>query len=128
MKLCGGVLYQKESPTKGTLMIDTSHYRRKLEDRLTELGARLAQIKDELDDPLPKDWEDQATAEEGDEVLQSLGAAGKGEIALIRAALNRIGDGTFGVCQKCGDDIAPERLAILPHAPLCADCAGGRRN
>jgi DnaK suppressor protein len=104
-------------------MIDTTKYRKRLEQRLAELGERLVHIKDELDDPLPKDWEDQATAEEDDEVLQSLGSAGQNEITMIRKALERIADGTYGTCARCGDAIAPERLDILPHTPLCTSCA-----
>ena len=40
----------------------------------------------------------------------------------IEAALVRIGDGTFGVCQRCGDPIGDERLEALPWATLCIDC------
>ncbi len=106
-------------------MIATSKYRKLLHLRLSELGERLVQIKDELDDPLPKDWEDQATAEEDDEVLQSLGVASQGEILMIREALKRIEAGTYGICAKCGEDIAPQRLDVLPHTPLCTSCAQG---
>ena len=40
----------------------------------------------------------------------------------IDAALARIEDGTFGTCQSCGQQIAPERLEALPHATQCLDC------
>jgi len=106
-------------------MIDTGKYRKKLNLRLSELGERLVQIKGELDEPMPKDWEDQATAEEDDEVLQSLGASSQGEILMIREAIKRIDSGTYGICARCGDEIAPERLDVLPHTPLCTDCAQG---
>lgn len=106
-------------------MIDTGKYRKKLNARLLELGERLVQIKGELDDPLPKDWEDQATAEEDDEVLQSLGVSSQGEILMIREAFKRIDAGTYGICAKCGEDIAVERLDVLPHTPLCTECAQG---
>ncbi len=106
-------------------MVDTVKFRKKLNLRLSELGERLVHIKDELDDPLPKDWEDQATAEEDDEVLQSLGASSQGEILMIKEALKRIDAGTYGICAKCGDDIAVERLDVLPHTPLCTSCAQG---
>ena len=86
-------------------MIDTGKYRKKLNLRLSELGERLVQIKDELDDPLPKDWEDQATAEEDDEVLQSLGASSQGEILMVLASQfqpNKIQSGKMGCCsQRC---------------------------
>jgi RNA polymerase-binding transcription factor DksA len=38
-------------------------------------------------------------------------------------ALDRIADGTYGVCQTCGAVIARERLDVLPYASQCARCA-----
>ncbi|MBQ7524930.1 MAG: TraR/DksA C4-type zinc finger protein [Abditibacteriota bacterium] len=43
--------------------------------------------------------------------------------AEVRAALERIEDGVYGVCAKCGKPIAPARLRILPVAELCLSCA-----
>lgn len=40
----------------------------------------------------------------------------------ISAALNRIADGTYGRCTRCGTQIAPARLEALPHAAACIDC------
>jgi len=40
----------------------------------------------------------------------------------IQAALNRIEDGTFGICTSCGNPIPPGRLEALPHAELCVSC------
>jgi DnaK suppressor protein len=39
-----------------------------------------------------------------------------------RAALRRIEEGSFGMCQECDQDIHPERLAAVPWAPLCIRC------
>jgi RNA polymerase-binding protein DksA len=39
------------------------------------------------------------------------------------AALQRIDAGTFGICERCGKDIAPARLEAIPAARLCIDCA-----
>ena len=55
-----------------------------LEDRLAELDARLHRIEDRLDDPVSKDWEDQAVEREDSEVLQDLGQSGLKENSLIR--------------------------------------------
>ncbi len=41
----------------------------------------------------------------------------------LRAALKRIADGTYGVCQRCGSRISPERLEIVADASLCIACA-----
>lgn len=41
----------------------------------------------------------------------------------IREALERIRDGTFGLCSSCGKRIARERLRLLPYARECRRCA-----
>jgi RNA polymerase-binding transcription factor DksA len=37
-------------------------------------------------------------------------------------ALDRIEDGTFGKCVRCGRQIAEERLEAIPYATRCIDC------
>jgi DnaK suppressor protein len=44
-------------------------------------------------------------------------------IEALREALARVHAGTYGLCERCGAQIDPERLEILPTASLCADCA-----
>jgi len=43
-------------------------------------------------------------------------------LAQIDTALERIQDGSFGTCAKCGKPIAEERLEARPWASLCIDC------
>lgn len=43
-------------------------------------------------------------------------------IGKIKEALARIDDGTFGICEECGEDISEERLKARPMATLCIDC------
>ena len=45
----------------------------------------------------------------------------------INSALNRIHNKTFGECMDCGDDIAKERLEIMPENGLCIECASIQR-
>lgn len=40
----------------------------------------------------------------------------------VRAALGRIQDGSFGICQRCDQDIHPKRLAAVPWAAFCIRC------
>ncbi|GAA5196933.1 TraR/DksA family transcriptional regulator [Microbacterium jejuense] len=40
----------------------------------------------------------------------------------ITAALNRISAGTYGRCVRCGNQIAPARLEVLPSAAACIEC------
>ena len=91
--------------------------------RLSELDSRLHAIEADLDTEHSKDWDDAAVEREGDEVLEHLGQAGQEEIRRIRAALQRIRDGEYGYCAKCGEEISAERLDVLPDTPLCRVCA-----
>lgn len=104
-------------------MVDTSAFRKRLQDRLDELEARLTGIEHDLDEPGDPNFEDRATEREGDEVLESLGQSGLSEIKQIQAALVRIEEGTFGICVACGEDISDERLETIPHAARCRHCA-----
>ena len=101
--------------------IDT--YRTALLKRLGELDSRLHKIEAELDAPHSKDWDDAAIETEGDQVLEHLGQSGQDEIARIRAALQRMRDGSYGECVRCGERISAERLNVLPETPFCKDCA-----
>jgi DnaK suppressor protein len=44
-------------------------------------------------------------------------------LAAIDDALQRIEDGTYGICSNCGKEIPAERLEAVPYATLCIDCA-----
>jgi DnaK suppressor protein len=39
-----------------------------------------------------------------------------------RAALRRIREGTFGMCEECEEEIHPKRLLAIPWASLCIEC------
>ncbi len=43
-------------------------------------------------------------------------------IKKIKKTLARIDKGTFGICEKCGDDIAIERLKARPVTTQCIEC------
>jgi len=91
--------------------------------RRAELTAHLIETEHALDDTPPKDWEDRSAERQGDEVLESLGHMELAEVKRIDAALHRIEEGEYGVCQKCGEDISAERLKLLPDTPFCKRCA-----
>jgi DnaK suppressor protein len=44
------------------------------------------------------------------------------ELRDARTALGRIQDGSFGICQRCDDNIHPKRLAAVPWAAFCIHC------
>jgi len=43
-------------------------------------------------------------------------------LAQVNAALERMDEGTFGVCDSCGRKIGEERLEAFPYVALCIEC------
>lgn len=55
------------------------------------------------------------------ERAQSLALNARRILVQIDDALKRMDEGTYGVCERCGANIEPERLEALPYATLCLD-------
>ena len=55
----------------------------------------------------------------------ALSAQARAEVDEIDAALARIGNGTYGICERCGEPIPRARLKALPQARLGVDCKSG---
>ncbi|MFI7060705.1 TraR/DksA family transcriptional regulator [Kribbella sp. NPDC050124] len=47
----------------------------------------------------------------------------QGQLAEVEAAIERLAAGTYGVCEQCGQPIAPARLEARPTARTCIACA-----
>lgn len=94
-----------------------------LHARLSELTGRVAEIESELRKPLSADSEERATDLENQEALETIENSEMHEIRQIQEALNRISDGSYGICAECGADIDPKRLRALPTATRCISCA-----
>jgi DnaK suppressor protein len=45
----------------------------------------------------------------------------------VLRALEKLDEGTYGVCDSCGDEIAPARLRFAPESTLCVTCARSAR-
>ena len=45
------------------------------------------------------------------------------QLVAVDAALDRVAEGSYGVCEVCGRGIAPERLEAIPWAATCVSCA-----
>jgi DnaK suppressor protein len=43
-------------------------------------------------------------------------------ITQVERAIERLGEGNYGWCEKCGNAIPVERLAAFPSATLCVSC------
>ena len=104
-------------------MLDLNHFETVLRGRLKELTGRLVVVDHALDERPSPDAEERAVEREDDEVLEGLGQVGLAEIATIRSALDRIADGSYGVCVACGNPISEARLKAIPQTPRCRNCA-----
>ncbi len=47
---------------------------------------------------------------------------GRNKLRAIDDALERIDEGTFGICEDCGGEIPLGRLEVMPFAATCRDC------
>ena len=57
-----------------------------------------------------------------DEISSKLAEVESRELVQIEAAIERIREGTYGMCQVCGSKIPLARLNALPYALTCIEC------
>ena len=74
-------------------------------------------------DPVEKDFAEQATQRENDDVLHSLDEEAKQTLIRIDNALHRLQAGEYGICMRCGVEIPQKRLDVVPYAEYCVNCA-----
>ena len=65
------------------------------------------------------DW---AAADAEADVLIAKAERDANELTSMSLALDKIADGTYGVCEACGDDIGYPRLLAYPGARRCLGC------
>ncbi len=44
------------------------------------------------------------------------------DLQKLDEAIRKLNEGTYGICEDCGDEISEKRLNILPYAIYCIDC------
>jgi len=65
---------------------------------------------------------DRADTERTHEISVLLSLRDKEKLQAIEEALEKLREGTYGVCEECGDEIGPGRLKAMPLARLCVPC------
>jgi len=73
------------------------------------------------DDDLADDF-DLANAEYSQSLTSQLLEREKYALDELQSALDRIEDGTFGICEGCGGEISEKRLVVRPTTTLCIHC------
>jgi RNA polymerase-binding protein DksA len=100
-----------------TLLVDE---RRRVSDASDNLHHENA---GSMDDEAPETGDaDTATVTVDREMDYSLEENSVHVLREIDGALERIENGTFGLCTRCGKQIGEERLEAMPYATLCIEC------
>lgn len=100
--------------------------RKELEEKRRELVAAFRRTQEANrtrgSDDGPLDLADTATELYTQEFNYSLSENDRNQLAQIDAALERMEDGDYGLCEECGEAISDNRLKAIPWAILCIDC------
>ena len=95
------------------------------DELLSEAGrtvAGMTDAKENFPDPT-----DRAALESDRNFLLRIRDRERKLINKINDALERIEDGSYGICDSCGEDISEERLLARPVTTLCIDCKKASR-
>jgi DnaK suppressor protein len=99
--------------------------------RKTLLSLKKKLLADGLGKSLPEDLArpfdigdegDRADIERTHEVSILLSVRDKEKLQRIEVALEKLREGTYGVCEECGDEIGGGRLRVMPLAKSCVSC------
>ena len=101
---------------------ELQEHRERLTTSVDEAEEELARLMRDAGDGAGHDQADVgATSFERDHELTVL-AKEKETLGQLDRALAHIDDGTYGVCDSCGNPIGKNRLMAVPHATLCMSC------
>ena len=74
------------------------------------------------------DSADIASVEINQSNLQKIGKRESYLLRKIDLALGKMVDGSYGICENCGEEISVARLKVRPVAQLCIDCKQEQEN
>ncbi len=105
--------------------------KQKSEQFKTILNDQLVSLRQEMDSTVSEmghdsevyaDLNDVASVETDKTMLLKIRDRERMLMTKIEDALKRIDNGTYGVCDSCGDEISETRLKARPVTTLCIDC------
>jgi DnaK suppressor protein len=115
IKILEGLIMQKKSKENFK-----KHLAKRLEDLLNQAGdtvSGMTETKENFPDPA-----DRAALEADRNFMLRIRDREAKLIKKIKAALERIENGTYGICESCGEDITLKRLKARPVTTQCIDC------
>ena len=112
---------------KKEVVVDQERFsvlKRMLEERRKEIHQKLKSLRETIpvEAGAVRDAEEQSVDDFVQEVDFALMQMKSETLARIDEAMQRLEDGTYGLCTECAGEIAEARLKALPFAALCRDC------
>ena len=109
---------------------EQARYRARLEDAAADLRRRITAGED-AEQPVTPDRAigrlTRVEAMQAQQMALALRRRHEQRLQRIERALGLIAQGAYGVCTRCGDDIAPARLDAAPDTFLCVACVEALR-
>jgi len=107
---------------------ELEHFRERLLERKRQLWYDVAES---MRDDLKGEYQEQLSTARDDPEKALVDLMGdtdmillegrQGELQAIEEALQRIDEGTYGLCTECGERIPPRRLEVMPFAVRCVE-------
>lgn len=104
---------------------EKERYKKKLLAKKTEIIETLNEVLNqskEVEPDVVQDAGDKAETSYTKEFLLSLSNTERKQLSKIDEALERIEEGSYGVCQMCNKQISKKRLDAVPWALYCIHC------
>ncbi len=97
---------------------EKEHLLKQREELLSDIALLKETLRGEVDVDLEEGDPDVIEREKSAALLAALEA----RLASVEDALRAMERGTYGICERCGKPIPPERLEVKPEATLCVTC------
>ncbi len=101
------------------------HYREMLQEKAGEIRRSMstpaaAEIVARREEP--NDYVDLADKSHEEWIFLNRNAQNASLLRQVEEAIERIEDGTYGICELCGEEISDKRLEARPVTTCCIDC------
>jgi DnaK suppressor protein len=108
--------------TLDALKLRLEEERARLRAQIDTVAGRPAEFRPTVESYYGNHLADAGTDTFEEEKALALEAHLAGLLNQVDEALRRFEQGTYGICEECGQPIPPERLEALPYATTCLKC------
>jgi DnaK suppressor protein len=114
---------QKIDTVRTTTTTSAAEFESQLSTLREELDEQRRFRSEQLEELALEAAEGVATANQNRlQVTRALTRAAKWALSEIDSALQRLDEGSYGICERCAEPIPWERLEVLPMSRLCTPC------